>query len=88
VLIDVPFENGKGRHGAVQVGGVPLNEAFASSVGADSDCRDAAVGGDGQATHGQATHGQAPGLGAGGKGLSFRRFKVAAVPSKDGAALL
>jgi hypothetical protein len=83
VLIDVPFENGKGRHGAVQVGGVPLNEAFASSVGADSDCRDAAVGGDGQATHGQA-----PGLGTGGKGLSFRRFKVAAVPSKDRAVLL
>jgi 5-methyltetrahydrofolate--homocysteine methyltransferase len=43
VLIDVPFENGKGRHGVVQVGGAPLNEAFAGSVGADSDCRDAAV---------------------------------------------
>ncbi len=43
VVIDAMVEKGIREEYAVLVGGAPLNEAFATSVGADSYCRDAAV---------------------------------------------
>ncbi len=43
VVIDAMVEKGIREEYAVLVGGAPLNEAFANSVGADSYCRDAAV---------------------------------------------
>ena len=43
VVIDAMVEKGIREDYAVLVGGAPLNEAFATSVGADSYCRDAAV---------------------------------------------
>lgn len=43
VVIDAMVEKGVRDDYAVLVGGAPLNEAFATSVGADSYCRDAAV---------------------------------------------
>ncbi len=43
VVIDTLKEKGMRGDYIVLVGGAPLNEAFASSVGADAYCRDAAV---------------------------------------------
>ena len=43
VVIDTLIEKGIRRDYIVMVGGAPLNEAFAESVGADAYCRDAAV---------------------------------------------
>ena len=43
VVIDTLIEKGMRNDYIVLVGGAPLNEAFANSVGADAYCRDAAV---------------------------------------------
>ncbi len=43
VVIDTLIEKGIRNDHVVLVGGAPLNEAFADSVGADAYCRDAAV---------------------------------------------
>ena len=43
VVIDTLKEKGMRNDYLVLVGGAPLNEAFAEAVGADADCRDAAV---------------------------------------------
>jgi methylmalonyl-CoA mutase cobalamin-binding domain/chain len=43
VVIDAMIEKGIRNDHIVLVGGAPLNEAFANSVGADAYCRDAAV---------------------------------------------
>ena len=43
VVIDTLVEKGMRNDYVVLVGGAPLNEAFANSVGADAYCRDAAV---------------------------------------------
>ena len=43
VVIDTMVEKGIRNDYVVLVGGAPLNEAFADSVGADAYCRDAAV---------------------------------------------
>jgi len=43
VVIDAMIEKGIRNDYVVLVGGAPLNEAFAQSVGADAYCRDAAV---------------------------------------------
>ena len=43
VVIDTMKEKGIRNDHVVLVGGAPLNEAFANSVGADAYCRDAAV---------------------------------------------
>ncbi|HZT19285.1 MAG TPA: B12-binding domain-containing protein [Dongiaceae bacterium] len=43
VVIDTLVEKGMRQDYVVLVGGAPLNEAFASSIGADAYCRDAAV---------------------------------------------
>ncbi len=43
VVIDTLIEKGMRSDYIVMVGGAPLNEAVAESVGADADCRDAAV---------------------------------------------
>ncbi len=43
VVIDALNENGSRADYVVLVGGAPLNEAFAESIGADAYCRDAAV---------------------------------------------
>jgi 5-methyltetrahydrofolate--homocysteine methyltransferase len=43
VVIDTLIEKGMRGDYIVMVGGAPLNEAFAESVGADAYCRDAAV---------------------------------------------
>ena len=43
VVIDALVEKGVRQDYTVLVGGAPLNEAFANSIGADSYCRDAAV---------------------------------------------
>ncbi len=43
VVIDTMIEKGIRNDHVVLVGGAPLNEAFAKSVGADAYCRDAAV---------------------------------------------
>ena len=43
VVIDTLVEKGIRNDHVVLVGGAPLNEAFADSVGADAYCRDAAV---------------------------------------------
>jgi len=43
VVIDTLVEKGIRNDYVVLVGGAPLNEAFANSVGADAYCRDAAV---------------------------------------------
>ncbi len=43
VVIDTLIEKGIRNDYVVLVGGAPLNEAFADSVGADAYCRDAAV---------------------------------------------
>ncbi|MBT6109610.1 MAG: cobalamin-binding protein [Rhodospirillales bacterium] len=43
VVIDTLIEQGTRSEFVVLVGGAPLNEAFADSVGADAYCRDAAV---------------------------------------------
>jgi len=43
VVIDAMVEKGIRNDYVVLVGGAPLNEAFAQSVGADAYCRDAAV---------------------------------------------
>jgi 5-methyltetrahydrofolate--homocysteine methyltransferase len=43
VVIDTLKEKGMRHDYIVLVGGAPLNEAFAESVGADAYCRDAAV---------------------------------------------
>jgi 5-methyltetrahydrofolate--homocysteine methyltransferase len=43
VVIDALVEKGIRDDYIVLVGGAPLNEAFADSIGADSYCRDAAV---------------------------------------------
>ena len=43
VVIDAMIEKGIRHDHVVLVGGAPLNEAFANSVGADAYCRDAAV---------------------------------------------
>ncbi len=43
VVIDTLKERGLRDEYAVLVGGAPLNEAFAESIGADAYCRDAAV---------------------------------------------
>jgi 5-methyltetrahydrofolate--homocysteine methyltransferase len=43
VVIDAMIEKGIRSDYIVLVGGAPLNEAFAESVGADAYCRDAAV---------------------------------------------
>src|SRR6202142_1278154 len=43
VVIDAMIEKGIRNDHIVLVGGAPLNEAFANSVGADAFCRDAAV---------------------------------------------
>jgi len=43
VVIDTLIEKGMRNDYVVLVGGAPLNEAFANSVGADAYCRDAAV---------------------------------------------
>ena len=43
VVIDTLKEKGIRNDYVVLVGGAPLNEAFANSIGADSYCRDAAV---------------------------------------------
>jgi methylmalonyl-CoA mutase cobalamin-binding domain/chain len=43
VVIDTLIEKGMRNDYVVLVGGAPLNEAFANSVGADAYCRDAAI---------------------------------------------
>ncbi len=43
VVIDTLVEKGMRQDYVVLVGGAPLNEAFANSIGADAYCRDAAV---------------------------------------------
>ena len=43
VVIDTLIEKGMRNDYVVLVGGAPLNEAFANSIGADAYCRDAAV---------------------------------------------
>lgn len=43
VVVDAMIEKGIRSDYVVLVGGAPLNEAFANSVGADAYCRDAAV---------------------------------------------
>jgi methylmalonyl-CoA mutase cobalamin-binding domain/chain len=43
VVVDAMIEKGIRNDYVVLVGGAPLNEAFANSVGADAYCRDAAV---------------------------------------------
>ena len=43
VVVDALIEKGIRNDYVVLVGGAPLNEAFANSVGADAYCRDAAV---------------------------------------------
>jgi len=43
VVIDAMVEKGIRNDHIVLVGGAPLNEAFANSIGADAYCRDAAV---------------------------------------------
>ncbi len=43
IVIDAMIEKGIRNDHVVLVGGAPLNEAFANSVGADAYCRDAAV---------------------------------------------
>ena len=43
VVIDALIEKGIRQDYVVLVGGAPLNEAFANSIGADAYCRDAAV---------------------------------------------
>ena len=43
VVVDAMVEKGIRDDYIVLVGGAPLNEAFAESVGADAYCRDAAV---------------------------------------------
>ena len=43
VVIDAMEEKGIREDFIVLVGGAPLNEAFADSIGADAYCRDAAV---------------------------------------------
>ena len=43
VVIDALIEKGIRSDHVVLVGGAPLNEAFANSIGADAYCRDAAV---------------------------------------------
>jgi methylmalonyl-CoA mutase cobalamin-binding domain/chain len=43
VVIDTLIEKGMRNDYVVLVGGAPLNEAFAQSIGADAYCRDAAV---------------------------------------------
>ena len=43
VVIDALVEKGMRDDYIVLVGGAPLNEAFANSIGADAYCRDAAV---------------------------------------------
>jgi methanogenic corrinoid protein MtbC1 len=43
VVIDTLKEKGIRTDYVVLVGGAPLNEAFANSIGADAYCRDAAV---------------------------------------------
>ena len=43
VVIDTLIEKGMRNDYIVLVGGAPLNEAFAQSIGADAYCRDAAV---------------------------------------------
>ncbi len=43
VVIDTLIEKGMRNDYVVMVGGAPLNEAFAESIGADAYCRDAAV---------------------------------------------
>jgi methylmalonyl-CoA mutase cobalamin-binding domain/chain len=43
VVVDAMVEKGIRADHVVLVGGAPLNEAFANSVGADAYCRDAAV---------------------------------------------
>ncbi|GIK99417.1 MAG: 5-methyltetrahydrofolate--homocysteine methyltransferase [Alphaproteobacteria bacterium] len=43
VVIDAMVEKGIRNDYVVLVGGAPLNEAFANSIGADAYCRDAAV---------------------------------------------
>ena len=43
VVIDTLKEKGIRNDYVVLVGGAPLNEAFANSIGADAYCRDAAV---------------------------------------------
>jgi 5-methyltetrahydrofolate--homocysteine methyltransferase len=43
VVVDAMIEKGIRDDYIVLVGGAPLNEAFAESVGADAYCRDAAV---------------------------------------------
>ena len=43
VVVDTLKEKGMRNDYIVLVGGAPLNEAFAESVGADAYCRDAAV---------------------------------------------
>jgi methylmalonyl-CoA mutase cobalamin-binding domain/chain len=43
VVIDAMVEKGIRSDHVVLVGGAPLNEAFANSIGADAYCRDAAV---------------------------------------------
>jgi methanogenic corrinoid protein MtbC1 len=43
VVIDALIEKGIRNDYIVLVGGAPLNEAFANSIGADAYCRDAAV---------------------------------------------
>jgi 5-methyltetrahydrofolate--homocysteine methyltransferase len=45
VVIDAMVEKGIRDDYIVLVGGAPLNQAFADSVGADAYCRDAAVAG-------------------------------------------
>jgi 5-methyltetrahydrofolate--homocysteine methyltransferase len=43
IVVDTMIEKGIRDDYIVLVGGAPLNEAFAESVGADAYCRDAAV---------------------------------------------
>ena len=43
VVIDALSERGIRDDYLVMVGGAPLNEEFAASIGADAYCRDAAV---------------------------------------------
>ena len=43
VVVDALIEKGIRDDYIILVGGAPLNEAFAESVGADAYCRDAAV---------------------------------------------
>ncbi len=43
VVIDTLIEKGMRNDYVVMVGGAPLNEAFAESIGADAYCRDAAM---------------------------------------------